>query len=154
MHGHGLLLLFAIFKENLRVYDEIVWPPTESCADWDFTSITNNTPSPMNYFLCHCTCHSSILPYCCTCESVNENLVVLLVVMVHSSGPHSSDSNRHVLNSVNLGRGIIDTSQGVCTTDITETGTTSLKLKVDQLDPLVLNTVTHKTCTQCYLMIL
>ena len=80
MYGRGLLLLFAVFKENPRVYNETVWPPTESCTDWDFTSITNNTPSPMNYFLCNCTCYSSILLYCCTCESVNENLVVVVVV--------------------------------------------------------------------------
>ena len=31
---------------------------TESCADWDFTGIKSNTHSPMNYFLCNCTCHS------------------------------------------------------------------------------------------------
>ena len=52
MYGCGLLLLLTVFKEHPRVYTEIVRPLTESCADWDFTSIKNNTHSPMIYFLC------------------------------------------------------------------------------------------------------
>ena len=62
MHGCSLLSLLTVFKEN--VYTEIVWPLTESCADWDFTSIKNNTHSPINYFLCiivHVIVHICIL---------------------------------------------------------------------------------------------
>ena len=59
MYGCGLLSLLTVFKETPMVYTEIIWPLTESCADWDFTSIKNNTHSPMFYFLCNRTCHSS-----------------------------------------------------------------------------------------------
>ena len=59
MYGRGFLSLLTVFKENPRVHTETVWPLTESCADWDLKSIENNTHSPMNYFLCNCTCHSS-----------------------------------------------------------------------------------------------
>ena len=52
-------VVLTVFKENPRVHIETVCPPTESCADWDLTGIENNTHSPMNYFLCNCTCHSS-----------------------------------------------------------------------------------------------
>ena len=58
-------------KINPRVHNEIVRPLTQSCADWDFTSIKNNTHSLMNYFLC-ITAHVIvlILLYYCTCESL------------------------------------------------------------------------------------
>ena len=58
MYRGSLLSLLTVFKENPRVHTETVWPLTESCADWDFTSIKSNTHSPMKYFLCNCTCHS------------------------------------------------------------------------------------------------
>ena len=77
MYRCSLLSLLTVFKENPKVHTETVHTLTESCADWDFTVIKNNTHSQMNYFLCSCTCHSSYFTVLLYMRIIHKNLVVV-----------------------------------------------------------------------------